>query len=102
MLPRDSAAAFISYQVFARPVIRKLAGVTAADHEPVIAPVTRALSADPEVTSFVLARSGDRGVEPAGGPGPVELVAADTLIVLPPGVGEVVAHSDVATWRLRG
>lgn len=104
VLPRDSAAAFVSYQVFARPAIRKLAGVAAVDREPITAPITRPLSAEPGTTSFVLARSSERGVEPlsAGRPGPLDLVAADTLIVVGPEGGEFAAHSDVTTWSLRG
>ena len=104
VLPRDSIAGFVSYQVFARPVIRKLAGVAATDREAVTAPITRALSVDPEVTSFVLARTSDRGTEPlgAGDPGSADLVAADALIVIGPGEGEFAAHSDVTVWSLRG
>ncbi|MCW5954846.1 MAG: hypothetical protein KIT69_21535, partial [Propionibacteriaceae bacterium] len=77
VLPRDPVATFVSYQVFVRPVIRKLAGVAATDREAVVAPVTRPLSVDPEVTSFVLARTGERGAEPLGGgdPGSAELAA---------------------------
>ena len=104
VLPRASAAAFVSYQVFARPMIRKLAGVAAVHREAVTAPVTRPLTVDPEVTSFVLARTSERGAEPLGDgvPGPAELVAADALIVVGPGVAELVAHSDVTIWSLRG
>ncbi|MGC4153804.1 MAG: molybdopterin molybdotransferase MoeA [Propionicimonas sp.] len=104
VLPRDSAAAFVSYQVFARPVIRKLAGVAPTDREAVTAPLTRSLTVDPEGTSFVLAKTSERGAEPlgAGVPGPVELVAADALIVVEPGVTELSAHSDVSVWSLRG
>jgi molybdopterin molybdotransferase len=105
VLPREAAAAYVSYEVFARPVVRKLAGVGLAGREPVTAPVTRPLSVDPEVTSFVLARSGERGVEPlAGGdePSSADLVLADALIVIGPGRDEVAAHSDVDTWSLRG
>lgn len=104
VLPRDPAATFVSYEVFARPVVRKLAGLAVVDREPVIAPITRPLTVDPEVTNFVLARSGERGVEPlgAGVPGPSDLIAADALIVVEPGTDELAAHSDVAIWSLRG
>ena len=103
VLPRESTAAFVSYQVFARPVISTRAGVAAADGA-ATAPITRALAVDPEVTSFVLARTSERGAEPLGGgiPGPAELVAADALIVVEPGVADLAAHSDVTVWSLRG
>lgn len=101
VLPRDSAAAFVSYQVFARPVIRKLAGVTGPDREPGAAPIVRPLTVDPQVTNFVLARTSDRGVDPLDA-GAAALVAADALIVVGPGVAELAAHSDVTTWSLRG
>ncbi len=104
VLPRGFVATFIAYQVFARPVIRKLAGVVATDREVVTAPVTRPLSVDPEVTSFVLARTSERGAEPLDADvlGAAGLVAADALIVVGPGVSDIVAHSDVTTWSLRG
>lgn len=101
VLPRDLAAAFVSYQVFARPVIRKLAGVAGPDREADTAPVVRPLTVDPQVTNFVLARSSDRGVEPVGEAAGA-LVAADTLIVVGPGTAEFAAHADVTTWSLRG
>ena len=101
VLPRDSAAAFVSYQVFGRPMIRKLGGVVAPDREPDTAPVIRPLTVNPEVTNFVLARTSDRGVEPLED-GAAALVAADALIVVGPGAAEFAAHSDVTTWSLRG
>lgn len=104
VLPRESTAAFIGYQVFARPLIRKLAGLAVTDRPAVVAPVVRPLTVDPEVTSFLLARTSDRGVEPlaVGVPSPSDLIAADALIVVGPGVADIAAHSDVTTWSLRG
>ncbi|MDQ7992489.1 MAG: gephyrin-like molybdotransferase Glp [Propionicimonas sp.] len=105
VLPRGAAACYISYQVFARPLVRRLAGVAPSDREVGSAQVTRPLATDPTVTTFVLARTSDRGVEPLNASDAqtsLDLVAADTLIVVPPGTGEVGAHSDVTCWPLRG
>lgn len=105
VLPRDAAAAYVAYQVFVRPLVRKLGGAAPIDREVVTAPVARALSTDPGVTSFLLGRTGERGVEPlapADGATVLDLVAADTLLVVQPGVGELEAHSDVTCWPLRG
>lgn len=105
VLPRGAAAAYVSYQVFVRPVVRKLAGTAPADREVVTAPLARPVTSDPEATSFLLGRTGDRGVEPladSDGSSAAELVAADCLIVVDPGLGEVDAGTEVTCWPLRG
>lgn len=104
VLPTDTASCYISYQVFGRPLVRRLAGVAPSDRQVTTAPVIKPLVTDPELTSFVLARTTDRGVEPltaADGPSSLDLVAADVLIVVPAGIGEVGAHADVSCWPLR-
>jgi len=105
VLPRSAGACYVSYQVFARPLVRRLAGLPPSDREAVSAPVTKPLATDPALTSFVLGRSGEAGVEPlasADSPTSLDLVAADTLIAVPAGTGEVDAHSEVTCWPLRG
>jgi len=105
VLPRSAGACYISYHVFARPLVRRLAGVAPSDREVANLPLTKAVSTDPSRTSFLLGRSSNGGVEPLGGvdsPTSLDLVAADTLIVVPAGTGDVDAHSEVTSWSLRG
>lgn len=103
VLPRDIVTAYIGYQVFARPLIRKLGGQAPADRKQITAPVLAALAVDPARTAFRLAQSTERGVLPSAvvHPSAVELLASDSLIVIGPGVDGVTAHSDVTCWSLK-
>lgn len=103
VLPREGAAAYIGYQVFGQPLIRKLVGLD-AERPRVSAPVTRELTVDPAATNYLLGRATERGIEPVSGDEPtlIDLAGADTLIVVGPGVAEVPAHHDVTAWPLQG
>ncbi len=104
VLPRDTVDAYIGYQVFVRPLVRKLAGLAPAEREAVTAPLARPVTSHAEATSFLLGRAGEHGVEPlatADTATVLELVAADTLMVIEPGLGEVAAGTTVTCWPLR-
>jgi molybdopterin molybdotransferase len=101
VLPGEAVAAYLCYQLFGRPLLRRLGGVE-AEREAVVAPILSPVAVDPTVTTVLLARRGPRGVtvvEP-GAAGAVELAAADTLVVVEPGESELAAHGDVTCWPL--
>ncbi len=103
VLPRDAVPAYIAYQAFGRPLLRKLAGVEPNERREVTLPTLQPLSVDPAKTTFVLAQTTDRGVAPipVEHPGILELVSADSLVVLEPGTANVDAHGDVTCWPLK-
>ncbi len=105
VLPRDPAAGYVGYRVFVRPLVRKLAGVEPTERDAVELPLTRSLNTDPEVTTFLLGRLGEAGVAPLATPDSatvLDLVAADVLIVVAPGVGALQSGAMVTCWPLRG
>lgn len=108
MLPGNPVSAFVSFEAFARPVIRKLMGVT-----PYVRPVAkaRATHAMSSTTSRRrLARGivthdddGNRLVSLAGGYGSHligDLARANALVVLPEDTDLVAAGDQVEVWLL--
>ncbi len=105
VLPRDTAAGYVGYRVFVRPLVRKLAGLDPVERDAAEVPLTRSISTDPEVTTFLLGRLGEAGVAPLGTPDSatvLDLVAADVLIVVAPGAGSLQSGAMVTCWPLRG
>ncbi|MFT3860539.1 gephyrin-like molybdotransferase Glp [Micropruina sp.] len=103
VLPGGASSAFVGYQAFVRPALRRLQG------EPEVRPSSRTLPARvamhgrDDATELIPAIVSERGVEPAGVPGTelaYDLARADALIVLPPGTHLVPANSDVEVWVL--
>ena len=95
-LPGNPVSSFVSFEVFVRPVIRRMLGV-----EPLLRPVVRASCQEP-LTSPADRRQFARGwldveegryvVRPVGGPGSHlvgDLAHANSLIVVPEAVTEV-------------
>lgn len=103
-LPGNPVSAFVSFELFVRPVLRRMLGL-----EPVVRPLVRAVCAEslrsiPGKRQFLRGRlePSPRGeadlVRPVGGPGSHllgGLAAADALIVVPEQVTEVEAGSEV-------
>ncbi|MEA4945791.1 MAG: gephyrin-like molybdotransferase Glp [Propionicimonas sp.] len=104
VLPREAYPAYLAYQAFGRPVLHKLAGIDPAEREEITLPTLQPLTADPSRTTFLLAGISERGAVPVPveHPGVLELAAADAVIVVGPGTGEVDAHGDVTCWPLKG
>ena len=108
MLPGNPVSAFVSFEAFVRPVIRKLMGV-----RPYVRRVVRCQAAH-DMTSIAgrmqLARGivtldplGDRHVELAGGHGShllADLARSNALLILPEDVEFVAAGQDVDVWLL--
>ena len=108
MLPGNPVSAFVSFEAFVRPVIRKLMAV-----RPYVRRVVRCRAAhDMRSISgrLQLARgivgidhSGGREVELAGGHGShllADLARANALVILPENVEFVSAADDVDVWLL--
>ncbi|MDR3069771.1 MAG: molybdopterin molybdotransferase MoeA [Propionibacteriaceae bacterium] len=102
VLPANVVSAYVSYEVFALPLVRKLAGSDPLERESVAVASSQGIHADPQRTQFVLATQTPRGVTPvkigehAGG---VELAQANALIVLAPGL-EVAFGQNALCWLL--
>ncbi len=103
VVPGGASSAFVGYQAFVRPALRKLQG------EPDERPASRklparvALHGHEGATELIPAIVSARGVEPAGVPGSelaYDVARADALIVLPPGTYLVPANADVEVWVL--
>jgi molybdopterin molybdotransferase len=108
MMPGNPVSAFVSFETFVRPVLRKLTGTT-----PLLRPTVRC-TAEQSITSVAgklqLARglmsTDDAGmcrVRPAGGHGSHllgGLAAANALMLLGPESDFVAAGDDVAVWPL--
>jgi molybdopterin molybdotransferase len=106
-LPGNPVSAYVSFEVFVRPAIRRMLGVT-----PLYRPLVRATLGSP-VTSSEGKRSYLRGrmdvrdgvytVEPVGGSGShlvADLALANAFIVVPEQVTEIPAGSTVSTMML--
>jgi molybdopterin molybdotransferase len=95
-LPGNPVSAFVSFEVFVRPMIRRLLGVEPL-HRPIISAVLDGtLSSPPERRQYTRAwldvRNGRYVVSPVGGPGSHlvgDLAHANALIVVPEDVTEV-------------
>lgn len=108
MLPGNPVSAFVSFEAFARPVIRKLMGVTPYARPVVRARATHAMSST--MSRRQLARGivthdddGNRLVALAGGHGSHlvgDLARANALVVLPEETDLVAAGDQVEVWLL--
>ena len=108
MLPGNPVSAFVSFEAFARPVIRKLMGVTPYARSSVKARATHAMSS--LLSRRQLARGiithdddGNRLVSLAGGHGSHligDLARSNALVVLPEETDLVAAGDQVEVWLL--
>ena len=101
VLPTEPVAAYLTYLLFGRPLLQKLAGAEAYVPTEVTAPVTTDIAADPQHTRLLLARHTSRGITPlpVPSPGAAELADANAVIIVPAG-DPIPAHGDVSCWLL--
>ncbi len=102
-LSGGAASAFVGYQEFVRPVLRRLQGEPDEKPQSRVLPARVALHGHDDATEYIPAIITDRGVEPCGVPGAelaYDVARADAMIVLPPGTHLVPANSDVEVWVL--
>lgn len=108
MLPGNPVSAFVSFEVFVRPVLRKMMGV-----QPLVRPVghalTRTIIRSPRgKTQFqrglvTSTRDGRRHVVPMGGGGSHklgDLARANALVIIPPEVEVIEAGNPVEIWMI--
>ena len=105
VLPEGAIQSYISYQVFARPLLRQLAGVDPMPPKLMVDAICRrTFGSDQENTQFVLALYADGQVEALDLPpdaGGLELAKANAMVVVEPGQ-QIEAGSQLACWLLDG
>jgi molybdopterin molybdotransferase len=108
MLPGNPVSAFVSFEAFVRPAIRRLMGLTPYTRPALRARVThpvRSAAGRQQLARGIvtLDEDGTRLVELAGGHGSHlmgDLARANALVVLPEDVTAVAAGEDVDVWLL--
>lgn len=107
ILPGDPVASFVSYQVIARPVLRRLMGTEPYSRQAVMAHAEEEIVSDPGVLELVLATVREDGeqrvVMPLGRPHQhtlLDIARADALVLLPPDKRVVRAGDPVMCWLL--
>ncbi len=108
MLPGNPVSAFVSFEAFVRPVIRKLMGVRPYTRPTVTCQAAHAITSirgRQQLARGIVSTSdtGHRRVELAGGHGSHllgDLARADALVLLPAETEYVAAGEDVGVWLL--
>jgi molybdopterin molybdotransferase len=107
MLPGNPVSAFVSFEAFVRPVIRKLMGVEPYVRIPVTAQAAHAMTSMSGrrqlARGIVETFSGQRRVELVGGHGShllKDLARANALVILSEETEFVAAGEDVEVWLL--
>ncbi len=97
-LPGDPIAAYISFELLVRPMIRTMLGASTIHRPSVKAKLEKSVSSTPGVRSYlrgVLSEDG-RSILPLGSQDePATLSDANAFIAIPEGDGEIAAGSDV-------
>lgn len=103
-LPGSPPSAFVSFELFVRPVIRRMLGHTQVFRPLIPARLTAAVSGQPDVRTFLRGHlhggPTSRLVDPIDEPGLIGLHRLDCLIVLPEGTGPVPAGATVSVMPL--
>jgi molybdopterin molybdotransferase len=103
-LPGNPASAFVSFELFVRPVIRRMLGHQQLFRPLIDARLTAPVAGVPGVRCYLRGNlhgsAGARTVQPLGEPGLRGLRLADSLIVLPEGTGTVPAGAVVSVMPL--
>jgi molybdopterin molybdotransferase len=103
-LPGNPSSAFVAFELFVRPVIRRMLGRTNVFRPLISARLSASVSGQPGLRTYVRGHlhgsGGDRLVAPIGESGLQGLRLADSLIVLPEGTGEVPAGAAVSVMPL--
>ncbi len=109
-LPGNPVSSYLSFEMFVRPVLRRMMGLTPESRRPVTARLTHAVTSPPGRRQFLrgVITIGDDGtsvteVAPVGGSGSHlvgDLAASDALIVVPEDVTAVAAGEPVTVIRL--
>jgi molybdopterin molybdotransferase len=103
-LPGNPASAFVAFEVFVRPVIRRMLGHRQVFRPLVPARLTHPVVGTPQARTYLHGhlhgRADERLVSPIAEPGLQGLRLADSLIVLPEDSGEIPAGAVVSVMPL--
>lgn len=107
MLPDDPVEAYVGYQVFVRPLIRRLMGAPVVNREKVSCLAGGELSVDPGIVQVrfgaVREQEGEKVVVPVGRPDNprlADLVSADAMLVLEEATTSLSLGERVGCWLL--
>jgi len=108
MMPGNPVSAFVSFEVFVRPVLRKMMGSTPYVRTEVRCRATHAMTSIPGKRQFArghvsVADDGHRQVALVGGHGSHllgELARANALVILPEDTDLVGNGEEVSVWML--
>lgn len=102
VLPAGAVPAYLAYELVARTLVRRLAGLEESPLVQEQSILAHPLDADAERTRLVLGHHMPGRVVPVRGdlPGAAELAQANALVVIPPGTDPVAANTDVTCWLL--
>lgn len=98
-LPGEPTAAFVSFELFVRPVVRRLMGHSDVFGERRQVRLEQAITGRAGETRMIPAHTEDDAATPLGA-GVESLVHANTLIVVPPDTAELIAGQSVTVVHL--
>jgi molybdopterin molybdotransferase len=104
-LPGNPVSAFVSFEVFVRPALRRAMGYTAPERLHVPARLTGPLRSPAGKRQFLRGRYGGGSVSQVGGPGShlvAHLARANCLVVVPEDVTELPAGAEVDVVLIEG
>ena len=104
-LPGNPVSAFVSFEVFVRPALRRAMGYTRPDRLHVPARLTGPLRSPPGRRQFLRGRFDGGSVSQVGGPGShlvAHLARANCLVVVPEDVTELPAGAEVDVVLIEG
>jgi molybdopterin molybdotransferase len=104
-LPGNPVSAFVSFEVFVRPALRRALGHSAPDRLHVPARLTGPLRSPPGRRQFLRGRYGGGAVSQVGGPGShlvAHLARANCLVVVPEDVTELPPGAEVDVVLIEG
>lgn len=99
-LPGDPTAAVVGFELFARPLVRRLMGHSEAFGERRAVTAAESVVGSADVSDLVPVEVLDDQATPVG-PGPLAMTRANALLLIPPGMTEV-RRGDVATAIMVG
>ena len=104
-LPGNPVSAFVSFEVFVRPALRRAMGRTSPDRLHVPARLTGPLRSPPGRRQFLRGRYNGGEVSQVGGPGShlvAHLARANCLVVVPDDVTDLPAGAEVDVVLIEG
>jgi len=105
LLPGNPVSAFVSFEVFLRPVLRAAMGLPMPDRPRIQAQVAADVTSPAGKRQFLRGYFADGEVSQVGGPGShllAHLARANCLVVIPEDTQEIAAGDTVEVWLLEG